>query len=39
MGVFEGCLAECRFWLWCLGGEDVVECVANVVIKLRVSGL
>jgi hypothetical protein len=30
-GVFEGCFRKRAFLVWCFGGENVVECVVNVV--------
>jgi hypothetical protein len=30
---FEGCFRKSTFSVWCLDGENVVECVVNVVGK------
>jgi hypothetical protein len=35
MGVLQGVLAKWLFLLWCFCGEDVVGCVAGMVIKPR----
>jgi len=39
VGVFEGCFGGMPVLGVVFGGEDVVECVADVVIKPRVSWL
>ena len=32
---FEGCLGKCGGWTWFFDGENVVECVVNVVRKTK----
>ena len=31
--VFEGVLEKVGIWMWCFGGENVVLCVVDVVVK------